>query len=88
MTLKENRVVMMMSGDELRVVDDYRFANRIPTRAKAMRGLIERGLNDATADMLNAGLAVIDAFDPVDMNPEQFNAWSELGLAISKAEGR
>jgi metal-responsive CopG/Arc/MetJ family transcriptional regulator len=31
----------------LRAVEDWRFANRSPTRADAVRRLIERGLADA-----------------------------------------
>ena len=42
----------------------------------------------AAPDLLDAGRAVIAAFDPDAMNPEQFNAWSDLSAAITRAEGR
>ena len=42
----------------------------------------------AAPDLLEAGRSMIAAFDPDAMNPEQFNAWSDLSAAISRAEGR
>jgi hypothetical protein len=34
----------MLSEDELELVDDWRFMNRMPTRAAAFRELLERGM--------------------------------------------
>ncbi|MEZ5669163.1 MAG: hypothetical protein R3F55_17325 [Alphaproteobacteria bacterium] len=35
---------LMLSEAELGLIDDWRFANRMPTRAAAIRALIGRGL--------------------------------------------
>ena len=34
----------MLSGDELRVVDEFRFKQHMPSRAAAVRELLKRGL--------------------------------------------
>lgn len=34
----------MLSGDELTVLDDFRFKKRMPSRAAAIRELLKRGL--------------------------------------------
>lgn len=34
----------MLSGDELQVVDEFRFEQRMPSRAAAVRELLKRGL--------------------------------------------
>lgn len=38
------RLQVMLDEDELRVIDDFRFNNRMPTRAAAVRELLRRGL--------------------------------------------
>jgi hypothetical protein len=38
------RLQIMLSDDELRAVDDWRFAARMPSRASAIRELLNRGL--------------------------------------------
>ena len=38
------RLQIMLEGDELRALDDFRFANRMPSRAAAVRELLRRGL--------------------------------------------
>lgn len=43
--LKSERIAMMMTPTELDRIDTWRFANRIGSRAKAMRILIDRALN-------------------------------------------
>jgi hypothetical protein len=49
-TLKGNdltrgeRLQIMLEADELRALDDFRFANRMPSRAAAVRELLRRGL--------------------------------------------
>lgn len=42
--VRENRVPIMMSDDELRSVDDWRFQNRIATRSDAIRRLCRVGI--------------------------------------------
>jgi len=41
------RLQIMLEADELRAVDDFRFANRMPSRAAAVRELLRRGLGVA-----------------------------------------
>jgi hypothetical protein len=49
-TLKGNdlhrgeRLQLMLEADELKVLDDFRYANRMPSRAAAVRELLRRGL--------------------------------------------
>jgi hypothetical protein len=38
------RLQIMLSGDELVALDDFRFRERMPSRAAAVRELLKRGL--------------------------------------------
>jgi len=38
------RLQIMLSGEELTVLDDFRFKKRMPSRAAAIRELLKRGL--------------------------------------------
>jgi hypothetical protein len=38
------RLQIMLTGDELTVLDDFRFRKRMPSRAAAIRELLKRGL--------------------------------------------
>jgi hypothetical protein len=38
------RLQIMLSGDELTVLDDFRYKTRMPSRAAAIRELLKRGL--------------------------------------------
>lgn len=38
------RLQLMLEADELRALDDFRYANRMPSRAAAVRELLRRGL--------------------------------------------
>jgi hypothetical protein len=44
------RLQVMLSLDELAIVDDFRFKYRMPTRAAAVRELLKLGLTVATSD--------------------------------------
>jgi hypothetical protein len=39
------RLQIMLDGDELRAVEDFRFTHRMPSRAAAVRELLRRGLS-------------------------------------------
>lgn len=39
------RMQIMLEANELRALDDFRFANRMPSRAAAVRELLRRGLS-------------------------------------------
>ncbi len=41
---REQRLQIMLSGEELQAIDDWRFEYRMPTRAAAVRELLRRGL--------------------------------------------
>ena len=38
------RLQVMLNGEELKVLDDFRFRKRMPSRAAAIRELLKRGL--------------------------------------------
>lgn len=42
--LRGERLQIMLSADELHIVDDFRFKQRMPSRAAAVRELMKRGL--------------------------------------------
>jgi hypothetical protein len=41
---REERLQIMLTGEELKAVDDWRFRMRMPSRAAALRELLKRGL--------------------------------------------
>jgi hypothetical protein len=62
---RAERLQIMLNPDELRAVDDFRFAKRMPSRASALRELLKRGLAAegfalATVGMKSASYGVID----------------------------
>jgi hypothetical protein len=44
------RLQVMLSPDELAILDDFRFKRRMPTRAAAVRELLKLGLTVVTTD--------------------------------------
>lgn len=46
---RTHRVVIMLSDDELRVIEDWRFENRMATRAEAIRQLCRRATSCPTS---------------------------------------
>jgi metal-responsive CopG/Arc/MetJ family transcriptional regulator len=43
---KDQKLIFMIPQDLLQKVDDYRFQNRIPSRAEAIRQLLEKALKE------------------------------------------
>lgn len=41
---RTEKLQLMLDDEELRVIDDWRFENRMPSRAAAIRELLRRGL--------------------------------------------
>jgi hypothetical protein len=41
---REERLQVMLNGEELVALDDFRFKKRMPSRASAVRELLKRGL--------------------------------------------
>ena len=44
---RDERLQIMLSPEELSVIDDFRFMHRMPTRAAAVRELLKLGLASA-----------------------------------------
>lgn len=42
---REQRLQIMLTGEELQAIDDWRFERHMPTRAAAVRELLRRGLD-------------------------------------------
>jgi hypothetical protein len=47
MKMREERLQVMLSPEELELVDNFRFVHRMPSRAAAVRELLQRGLASA-----------------------------------------
>ena len=41
---RTEKVQIMLNDDEIKAIDDWRFENRLPSRAAAIRELLSRGL--------------------------------------------
>jgi hypothetical protein len=52
---RPERLQIMLSPEELVVVDDFRFKKRMPSRAAAVRELLKRGLAAEGFDIAAAG---------------------------------
>ena len=48
--LRGERLQVMLSPEELTIIDDFRFKHRMPTRAAAVRELLKLGLTVLAAD--------------------------------------
>jgi hypothetical protein len=44
MNMRGERLQIMLSPEELEIVDNFRFTHRMPSRAAAVRELLQRGL--------------------------------------------
>ncbi|MBI5318098.1 hypothetical protein [Bradyrhizobium sp.] len=53
--LRDERLQVMLSPEELAAVDDFRFRHRMPTRAAAVRELLKLGLAAIGVDAANGG---------------------------------
>jgi hypothetical protein len=54
--VREERLQIMLSPEELKAVDNFRFAHRMPSRAAAVRELLRHGLAAIGAVIENAGV--------------------------------
>ena len=54
--LREERLQIMLSPDELKAVDNFRFHHRMPSRAAAVRELLRHGIAAVGAVIENAGV--------------------------------
>jgi hypothetical protein len=53
---REERLQIMLSPEELKAVDTFRFDHHMPSRAAAIRELLRHGLAGVGAAMENAGV--------------------------------
>ena len=53
--MREQRLQIMLTQEELAAIDDWRFECRMPTRAAAVRELLKRGLASEGFDTAGAG---------------------------------
>jgi hypothetical protein len=53
---REERLQIMLSPQELKAVDNFRFTHRMPSRAAAVRELLRHGLAVAGTVVENAGI--------------------------------
>jgi hypothetical protein len=51
---REERLQIMLTPEELKALDDWRFARRMPSRAAAVRELLKRGLAAEGWDIADA----------------------------------
>ena len=63
------RLQIMMSPDELTVLDDFRFKQRMPSRAAAVRELLKRGLAVEGYAIAQAGAKSSD-YGVIDSNAD------------------
>jgi hypothetical protein len=54
-TIRRERLQFMLTLAELSVIDDFRFKNRLPTRAAAVRELLQRGLASTAKGVVRDG---------------------------------
>ncbi len=62
---RTEKLQLMLDPEELQAIDDWRFANRMPSRAAALRELIRRGLQatghaDPPRDAASGEFRVVD----------------------------
>ncbi len=54
--IREERLQIMLSPEELALIDDFRFKHRMPSRAAAVRELLQLGLAAAGASQDTTGV--------------------------------
>ena len=58
--VREERLQIMLSPEELKAVDTFRFQHRMPSRAAAVRELLRHGLEAVGAVVENTGITSRD----------------------------
>lgn len=70
--MREERLQIMLSPDELKALDNFRFEHRMPSRAAAVRELLRQGLGVGGPVQDNTG--VTSGEYGVLKKPKQFGA--------------
>ena len=73
------RLQIMLTPDELLVVDDFRYKHRIPSRAAAVRELLKRGLAAEGFGTAEAGAKSTD-FGVTERTPQKGNGRRERAV--------
>lgn len=68
---RPERLQIMLSAEEIKVLDDWRFRHRMPSRAAAIRELLKRGLAVDGVDLETVGrqsssFGVLDAAEQAE----------------------
>ncbi len=68
---RTEKLQIMLNDAEITAIDDWRFENRLPSRAAAIRELISRGLHstefaDPSTDKPSKGFGVVTEPDEAD----------------------
>ncbi|WP_152529647.1 hypothetical protein [Aliihoeflea sp. 2WW] len=82
---RENRVPIMFSTPELEAIDDWRFSNRVATRADAIRRLCQVGLVTAEKipPLVDLGDEIEALFLEVEMKAAKLNGERDAAVARS-----
>ncbi|HVC56584.1 MAG TPA: hypothetical protein VND95_11545 [Stellaceae bacterium] len=78
---RPERLQIMLSAEELRALDDWRFARRMPSRAAAIRDLLKRGLEAEGVEVAAAGRnsAGFGVLQPPNGQRDQSDSGSDSG---------
>jgi len=60
MNMRDERLQIMLSPEELQLIDNFRFQHRMPSRAAAVRELLKRGLASADGVVATDGVKSAD----------------------------
>jgi hypothetical protein len=74
--VRDERLQIMLSPDELAAVDDFRFKKRMPSRAAAVREVLRRGLAAEGFSLALAGTKSTD-FGVIDDAPSRMRRGGE-----------
>ena len=82
--MRAERLQVMLSPEELKAVDDFRFKHRMPTRAAAVRELLKFGLaavgTDAGAGVKSSDYGVFSRGSKSHRSSSQETSSGEEGL--------
>ena len=82
--VRGERLQIMLSDDELRALDDWRFKRRMPSRAAAVRELLRRGLAAEGFDTANRQ---VKSKDFGVISERKHEAVRSPGVAPAKSNG-
>jgi hypothetical protein len=69
------RLQIMLEAEELRALDDFRFANRMPSRAAAVRELLRRGLG-VDGSVSDGGQGSSQSYGVLEHKPDEVDGSS------------